>query len=412
MIHPSFCRKFTLLLPALLIALFSFNAAQAQDGEAIFKANCASCHAVKEKLIGPALKGVENRHSEEWLIKWTKNSQALIKSGDAAAVKLFNEYNKIVMPAFPLKDDEIKAIYAYVKAEAEKPDATAGPAGVPGAPVKEEPKPIGWYLVIAIAILLLLSSVLGKVQHTLARTVRQKEGLSEPLPMTRWESTVHWLRNNKKLFAVILITFTLWGSVKGWYALQSLGIHQGYTPAQPIAYSHQLHAGDLQIQCVYCHSGAEKGKTAGIPSANVCMNCHKYVRKGPTTGTEEIAKIYKALDYDPNTGNYGNNPQPIRWVQVHNLPDLAYFNHAQHVTVGKIDCTTCHGPVKDSMTVAGQYSPLTMGWCIDCHRKTPVQMKENPYYEDFHKKLSASNAKDSIHTVASIGGLECSRCHY
>ena len=148
----------------------------------------------------------------------------------------------------------------------------------------------------------------------------------------------------------------------------SIGISQGYQPDQPIAYSHKLHAGEMQISCIYCHSGAERGKTAGIPSANVCMNCHKFVRKGPTTGTAEIAKIYKALDYDPDKGTYGPNQKPIQWVRVHNLPDFAYFNHSQHFVVGKIACQTCHGQVQDSMTVAMQYSPLTMQWCINCHR--------------------------------------------
>jgi cytochrome c551/c552 len=402
------------LVGTFLIAFLSFSTIQAQDGESLFKANCASCHAVKEKLVGPALKGIETRRPEDWLIKWIKNSQTLVKAGDDYAVKIYNEYNKVAMPAFNLKDDEIKAILAYVKTEAEKPDAVAGPKGPAGGPVQEEPKPIGLYLIIAIVIIGAIAMVLRRVQDTLAKTVRQKQGLPEPAPMTRWEGFVHWARNNKKLVAVILIFLTLFGSVKGWYALQSVGVHQGYLPEQPIKYSHQLHAGKLQIQCIYCHSGAEKGKVAGVPSANVCMNCHKYVKKGPETGTEEIAKIYKALDYDPDKGTYGPNPKPIQWVRVHNLPDLAYFNHAQHVKVGQIACQTCHGPVQDSMTVVAQYSPLTMGWCIDCHRKTPVKMAGNGYYAayDHSKFLHDRNSPDSVITVAKIGGLECARCHY
>lgn len=399
------------LITLFIVALFSLQQVSAQDGEALFKANCASCHAVKEKLIGPALKGIETRRSEEWLIKWIKNSSAMVKSGDEYAVKIYNEYNKVAMPSFNLKDDEIKAMLTYVKTEAEKPDAVpAGAAG--GAPVKEEPKPVGLYLLIAIVILAVLAGVLGRVQNILERTVRQKQGLPEPVPMTRYRAGREWVRNNKKLVAVILIVFVGWGSVKGWYTLKNIGVMQGYTPDQPIKYSHILHAGKMQIQCVYCHSGAEKGKVAGIPSANVCMNCHKYVRKGPETGTEEIAKIYKALDYDPDKGTYGPNPKPIQWVRVHNLPDLAYFNHAQHVAVGKIECQTCHGPVQDSMTVAGQYSPLTMGWCIDCHRKTEVKMAGNSYYNEYHKELLSKPGADSIITVSEIGGLECSRCHY
>lgn len=399
------------LVTVISLALFSFTSVQAQDGEALFKANCSSCHAIKEKMVGPALKGVSQRRPEDWLIKWVKNSQAIVKSGDEYAVKIFNDNNKVAMPSFGLKDEEIKAILAYVKTEEEKPDVVAGPVVAPGTGEEEE-QPMWLYLLVALFVLYLLNSVLKKVQHSLSRTVRQREGVAEPAPMTRWQSFVFWARNNKKLVAVILIFLMLYGSVKGWYDLKSIGVSQGYTPAQPIAYSHILHAGQMQIPCIYCHSGAERGKVAGVPSANVCMNCHKFVRKGPTTGTAEIAKIYKALDYDPDKGTYGPNQKPIQWVRVHNLPDLAYFNHAQHVVVGKVACQTCHGPVQDSMTVAGQYSMLTMGWCIDCHRTTKVKMEGNAYYNDFHKKLLAKYGADSLLTVATIGGLECARCHY
>ena len=407
----SFKRYIKFCLPAVLLALFSFSSS-AQDGEALFKSQCSACHAVKEKLIGPALMGVEKRHAEDWLIKWIKNSQAMVKAGDPVAVKLFNDNNKVAMTSFNLKDDEIKSILAYVKAETEKPEPVASTGGPGGAAPVEKEKPVALYLIIALVVLGLFSAILAKVQGTLATTVRQKEGLPEPADMTRWQSFVAWARSNKKLIAVLLIFFTLYGTVKAWYALQAIGISQGYTPAQPIAYSHKLHAGDLQIQCIYCHSGAERGKAATIPSANVCMNCHKYIRKGPETGTEEIAKIYKALDYDPSTGVYGPNQKPIEWVRVHNLPDFAYFNHSQHVSVGKIECQTCHGQVQETMTVASQFSPLTMVWCLECHKKTQVKMAGNGYYEQFHQKMLDKYGSDSLLTVDKIGGLECSRCHY
>jgi len=316
------------------------------------------------------------------------------------------------MTSFNLKDDEIKAIIGYIKTASEAaPPSVMTPTG---APQGQEEKGSGtWiYLLLAAFILFLLSGVLRRVQTHLAKAVRVKEGLPEPLKRTRWGGFVYWAKTNKKLLAVILIIVFLWGNVKGWYALKGIAVTQGYTPVQPIKYSHMLHAGDMKIACIYCHSGAEKGKTAGVPSANVCMNCHKFVKKGPTTGTEEIAKIYKALDYDPDKGTYGSNPKPIQWVRVHNLPDLAYFNHSQHVVVGKVACQTCHGPVQDIYTVAGQYSQLTMSWCIDCHRTTNVQMAGNHYYDNYHQKLLTKLGNDSLITVDKIGGTECARCHY
>jgi cytochrome c551/c552 len=411
MTYPLKTRQFSVLVTIFFLSLFGLNNVYAQDGEALFKANCASCHAIHDKVIGPPLKGIQPRLKEDWLIKWIKNSQAIVKSGDPYAVKIFNEYNKIAMTSINLKDDEIKAVLAYIKAEETKPVAK-GPVPVTTDTVPEEEKPVWPWLLLAGVVLYLLTGVLRRIQETLAKAVREKQGEPEPPFQTTRQQNREWVRQNKKLIAVILIVLTIVGSVKGWYALMSIGISQNYTPDQPIAYSHKLHAGDMQISCVYCHSGAERGKVAGIPSANVCMNCHKFVKSGPTTGTTEIEKIYKALDYDPSTGLYGPNQKPIQWVQVHNLPDLAYFNHSQHYVVGKIECQTCHGPVQDSMTVAKQYSPLTMQWCINCHRTTNVQMAGNGYYNDLHKDLISKHGSDSLFTVEQIGGLECARCHY
>jgi Cytochrome c7 and related cytochrome c len=209
----------------------------------------------------------------------------------------------------------------------------------------------------------------------------------------------------------MLLIGAFWGGVKGWNALAGIGIQQEYAPEQPIRFSHKLHAGQNGISCVYCHSGAEKSRHANIPSVSVCMNCHKYVQEGPQYGKEEIKKIYAALDYDPATQQYGNNPKPVKWIRVHNLPDLAYFNHSQHVKVGGIECQTCHGPVEE-MEVVKQQSPLTMGWCINCHRTTEVKMDGNAYYTELHDKLKKQYGPGAKITVDKIGGLECARCHY
>lgn len=399
------------LLLLTLFTAFSACVAFAQDGEALFNSNCKTCHSPFEKVLGPALKGMETRHSEEWLLKWIKNAPGMIKSGDPEAVKLYNDNGKMQMTVFTnLKDEEIKAIIKYIVDV--KPPAAAV-AAQPTEEGGEEKSSNTWiYLLVAAFVLYLISGILRRTQHTLAQALRKKQGTPEPIAMTRWQAFVHWSRNNKKLLAIILITLFMFGSVKAWYGLMDIGVTQGYKPDQPIKYSHKLHAGDMKISCVYCHSGAERGKVAGVPSLNVCMNCHKFVKQGPTGDKTEIAKIYKALDYDPDKGTYGPNPKPIQWTRVHNLPDLAYFNHSQHYVVGKVECQTCHGPVQDSMTVAYQYSKLTMGWCIDCHRKTPVQMANNAYYNDYHKELLAKYGSDSLLTVERIGGTECARCHY
>ena len=137
------------------------------------------------------------------------------------------------------------------------------------------------------------------------------------------------------------------------------------------------------------------------------MNCHTQIRTGTNTGEGEIAKIYSAIGYDVATGSYTGKQKPIEWVRIHNLPDLAYFNHSQHVNVGGIECQTCHGPIQE-MDVVKQFSRLTMGWCIDCHRKTDVNTKGNAYYD---KLLELHNGKKAM-KVEDIGGIECAKCHY
>ncbi len=394
-----------------IVFLTSVNTAVSQpDGQALFKSNCAQCHATSDKLVvGPGLKGVDTRHDKEWLHNWIQNSQAMVKSGDKTAVALFNEYNKSVMPVFNLKIEEIDAILAYVKAEESKiPAGTTAGAGAP-APEAAKSNPTNTLLLVA-GILFILILILGRIKSALAAVSRERKGLPtlEPVPMG--QAIGNWMGGHKKIVAISILVLIVMGGKAGWDALAGIGISQGYQPDQPIAFSHEIHAGQNGINCQYCHSSAAKDKTAGIPSANVCMNCHKYIKEGPTTGTEEIAKIYTALDYDPATNTYGSNQKPIQWTRVHNLPDLAYFNHAQHVTVGQIECQTCHGEM-EKQTVANQHAPLTMGWCIDCHRTTEVKMDGNAYYDDYHSIYPHSDGKEKM-TVEKIGGLECARCHY
>jgi hypothetical protein len=181
-----------------------------------------------------------------------------------------------------------------------------------------------------------------------------------------------------------------------------LGRQPGYEPDQPILFSHKVHAGQNKIDCKYCHTGVEVSESAGIPSVQLCMNCHNVVRQGKNTGPDEIAKIYKAIESN----------RPIEWIRVHNLPDHAVFNHAQHVKVGKRDCAECHGDVAN-MDRIKQVHDLSMGWCISCHRRTEVQFTENGFYRKYRKLNEAfeSGEKPRI-TVDATGGSECSKCHY
>ncbi|MGM0581770.1 MAG: c-type cytochrome [Bacteroidota bacterium] len=380
------------------------------NGEKLFKNNCAVCHQVQNKMVGPALKDVYERRELPWLLNFIKNSQKVIQSGDEYAVDLYNEYGKAVMPSFDyFADEEIKDILGYVKSEAEKPaeEATAdaggesGEAGAGGGGIPSE------YLTLIIVgfviVLVLILIVLVLIVTVLTKFINQKEEIDErDKEFVNQKLNLNKLvRSNGFLFFVIFI-FTAVVAKTVIDGLYTVGVQQGYQPTQPIAFSHEIHAGEFEIECQYCHTGVMNSKSANIPSANICMNCHNSIK----TDSKEIAKIYKAIDYDPETGEYGDNVKPIEWVRVHNLPDLAYFNHSQHVNVGEIECQTCHGPIEE-MAVVKQWSTLTMGWCINCHRETKVNAKGNAYYDELVNAHDGGDLK-----VVDIGGLECAKCHY
>lgn len=396
-------------------------------GEALFKANCTSCHALNKRVLGPALAGVNNRHSEAWLLKWIKNAPAMVASGDKEALKIYNEYNQAAMTPFPqFSDDDVKNILAYIKVEGDK--ATAAPTAVTGTTASATDTGYSNYMIfgliavviVAFLVILLLNKVIGTLERLLLKTDNAGIALLED-EQSEDENTqskdklyiVKKLVKNKKLvFFVVLCGVLTLGSF-GWMDLWNTGVQTGYQPVQPIKFSHQLHAGTNQIKCQYCHSSAWKSKHASIPSANVCMNCHKYVQATEKYNGEispEIKKIYAALDYNPETQKYGENTRPIEWIRIHNLPDLAYFNHSQHVKVAGIECQKCHGPIQE-MAEVYQYSPLTMKWCINCHRVTEVNSKGNAYYDKVlaaHEKIK----KGEKVTAAVLGGLECGKCHY
>ena len=411
--------RFIILL-AVSITAFSFSSKlSAQDGAKLFKANCASCHKPSDKRsTGPGLLGVKSRWPDQAkLISWVKNSSEFLKTGDKYANDLFKEYQGVMMPAQALSDAEIIAIIDWAdKGGDAKPTTDTAAPGAEKVPSAETDSDTYQYILIGLGVLLLiLISVLGKIRKALQDLLNEKNGIppvNRP-PQTAWQSFRHWAANNKKLVAVLGLIVVVIILRIIWNALLGIGVYQGYAPEQPIKFSHKIHAGENQINCQYCHVGVEKSRHAVIPSANICMNCHKNIQEGPQYGTKEISKIYAALDYNPETQKYGSNPKPIKWIRVHSLPDHAYFNHAQHVKVGKIECKECHGAV-DSMTVVSQHAPLTMGWCINCHRETEVAFQDNAYYEKLHKQFvnDPKYKKGDKFTIGSIGGLECSKCHY
>lgn len=374
-------------------------------GQSLFNANCKACHRVNEQLVGPALAGVTERApSLDWIKAFIRNSSAVIASGDPYAVQLFEQYNRTQMTAFTsLKDEDIMNILAYIESEAGKAqvvDAQQGqPTGTPegGAGISSEYLNI--ILIGLVVILILIVVVLLVLISVIKRLLQQRELSEEDKEVVESPITLGTITRSRGFtFAVAFVVAAL-GFKAVINGLYSIGIQQGYAPEQPIAFSHKIHAGQYEIDCKYCHTGATKGRFATIPSVNICMNCHNQIKQGTNTGEGEIAKIVRA---------YKEN-KPIEWVRIHNLPDHAYFNHAQHVSVGNIECQTCHGPIQE-MDVVRQHSLLTMGWCIDCHRKTDVNARGNAYYDklvELHKASGKANLK-----VVDIGGLECSRCHY
>jgi len=404
-----------------LFSLFAFEA-NAQDGKALFQANCASCHHPLKDGTGPALKGVDGRvPSQEWLYSWIKNSAAVIASGDKYANDIYNEWGKTAMTAFPsLSNEDIDAIITYVNSV--EPKVAKGPTTGGG----EAPSGDGntWLYVVLTLVLLLAAFVLAQVNKMLNKNTNDKLGRPTKKSIPFYRNKVYIA-----LGAVIAIICTgVWMSKGG----VNMGRQKNYMPEQPIFYSHKVHAGINQINCQYCHSGAEKSRHAMIPSTNVCMNCHKqineytgaeehplYTAEGEKVdGTAEIQKLYDYAGWDPAKKEYKRDAEgnilakPMDWVKVHNLPDHVYFNHSVHVVSGKVQCQQCHGNIEE-MDEVKQHAELSMGWCINCHRETDVQFADNHYYsifEKYHKEIKEGK-RESV-KVSDIGGLECQKCHY
>ncbi len=467
-------RNFLLLLAFLTSATFLSAQPNIAEGKDLFRANCGQCHNknMKTASTGPALGGVEERWADyprEDLYSWVRASQALIETGHPRAVELWNEY-KSVMQNFPtLTDGQIDNILAYVDDVYTKVDEGPGGGQTVGIAAEESDNSL-LYAVLA-GILGLLAIVLARIITNLNSLAAVKEGKAA----TATTKSLMDIITSKGVIGFALFALIVAGGYTTVNNAIDLGRQQGYTPDQPIKFSHKTHAGLQKIDCQYCHDGARRSKHSVIPAANTCMNCHKAIEVGSTYGTSELTKIFASIGYNPATDKYIENyeelPQeevekiykkwivdqfvqsdaakarfagvklveaaeregekqwkdivssltneqkktvqgPIGWVRIHNLPDHAYFNHAQHVSVGQVECQTCHGKVEE-MEVVGQYAPLSMGWCINCHRETEVKFSDNPYYESYEKyhQEIKDGVRDKV-TVEDIGGLECQKCHY
>ena len=440
-------------------------------GAALWKANvCGSCHAANmaSNMTGPALGGVEGRWAgepREHLYRWIQNSQRLIGSGESArAIAVWNEWSPTKMSNYTnLTPSDIEHLLAYIDGVYTGSYVPGGNGNGPAIVQETVETDNTWLFIILGGVLLLLSLILARVTSNLQYMVEAGEGTAAP---TR--RTLAQILTSKGMIAFILFLVVVIGGYTTVNHAIDLGRQQDYQPEQPIKFSHELHAGIQKIECQYCHDGARRSKHSVIPAVNTCMNCHRAINYGSQYGTAEISKIFAAVGWDPLEGAYIENydqmtneqaldiyrkwienknfsegvevddlsdlideqvdgiysaltneytgddrvPGPIEWTRIHNLPDHAYFNHAQHVTVGKLKCQNCHGPVEE-MEVVYQYSPLSMGWCINCHRETEVQFDDNAYYdsyERYHEEIEAGTRSGV--TVEDVGGLNCQRCHY
>ncbi|MBL7806933.1 MAG: c-type cytochrome [Saprospiraceae bacterium] len=436
-----------------------------EAGKDLFVANCAACHNknMKDDLTGPALSGTEDRWSafpRKDLYAWIRNSQALIATGHPRANEVWAKWKPTLMNNFPsLTDEQIESILLYIK----EPGGTPPPKDPNATSAAAEEEGLPWMYIGLAGILFLLAFGLMRIVDNLANVSRVKDGQA---PLHR---TTYQILTTKGAIAFLVFATILIFGYKAVDNATKMGREQGYKPDQPINFSHKIHAGINKIDCQYCHDTARRSKHSGIPGANTCMNCHSAVKKGTISGTEEITKIYASIGFDPITGKYMENYEnwtdkqieelykkwigqeymsansltaldengksvvenqwegivkalkndsngkiqgPIEWVRIHNLPDHAYFNHAQHVAIGQVACQKCHGKVEE-MDIVYQYATLGMGWCINCHRETEVKFADNDYYKQYqryHDELKAGT-REKV-TVEDIGGLECQKCHY
>jgi cytochrome c551/c552 len=398
----------------LLLSFFSFSKLSAQDGQALFRSACASCHGIDKVISAPPLGGVLDREpyngDMKKVLHWLKNTGTLVKS-DPYYAGLAAKYGQ-TMTQFSFSDQEFEAIIKFVNTPPPPPPPTDTTGGAPAAK--------NWIIFGIISLIMaIIALILMQVNSNLKKLSDDAEGISRPEPVPFYR--------NKAYIALLTILLFVFAGIFITKAGIGLGRQKEYQPEQPIFYSHKVHAGTNQISCLYCHGNAWESRHAAVPSVNVCMNCHKTITeyKGPTlyndngdsiSGTAQLHKLFKYAGFDPNNAAAwkADNAKPVPWIRIHSLPDHVYFNHSQHVRAGKVQCQTCHGPITE-MDEVKQFSELSMGWCINCHRETKVNYSVNDgggnkFYQ-MYEKFFKHKQMDSI-TVKDVGGTECQRCHY
>lgn len=426
---------FAFVLTLIMLTTYVSNA---QEGESIFNSKCATCHTPHKDMTGPKLfevrqKWEEGGAMEGSLNQWVKNWQVAADT-DPYAKEVANWAPSAMTTFAELTDEQIDAVFDYVD-EQPLPGSGAGATADAGGAVSNVPteeNDFGWIWYVLGAVFLVIIFSVGGVK-------RQLQELDGEADQTVKVGSKAWIFKNRKYVGIGVLVIVMAGVTWLFLGLNQIGVVTGYQPSQPIAFPHDIHAGINGIDCKYCHNSADKSKSAGIPTTNVCMNCHKQVQ-GEGDQVEKIKNIYASAGFSPEGGGtYSGETANIVWNKVHNLPDHVYFNHSQHVEIGGIDCKQCHGdmtkqnelprvvPVEELNKIEGNVqltkATLTMGWCIECHSVKEVSSGtlegKGGYYDEIHKRLLENDEtlyeeylEDGKVTVSELGGWECAKCHY
>jgi len=434
----------------LAVILFTGSYHASAQGEALFKAKCASCHQPHKNGTGPKLfqvrtKWADGGAKEGSIYQWVNNWQTAAATDPYA--QSVSTWSPTAMSAFPeLKKEDIDAILTWVDEQPDPAAAGVGAGGAAGAsdpmsmgePVEEDSN--GWLWILMGIIFITIIMAVGGVRRQLSKTTSEIEGVEFKEGETYTDEFRYWAFRNRKFVMICSLILFISLCVSGILGLSTIGVVEEYHPSQPIAFPHAIHTGTNGIDCKYCHNSVTKSKSAGLPTVNVCMNCHKQINGRTPAQQEQIAKVYEAAGWDAEGMKYTGKTKEIVWNKVHVLPDHVYFNHSQHVVVGGVDCKQCHGdmtkqvetpkvqPISELNKIEGNVvltrPTLTMGWCIECHGAKEISTgsidtKGDGYYNEIHKRLLNNDKKlygkyleDGKVTVKELGGWECAKCHY